>query len=204
MKTYPSRLAFISGLIVLILTVVNWIYAVEITPFFERAEILAGMSGVGIMLISFIWSEVVPIKPDEQYFDAVQGLKVSPFLNEDIKNELGWGTHMILTASSAVSVLVYWDNEVLIQRGLFNRNKFKPGKICFQCSERGKPISLVSTKHYPDAIEFNTILTDIPSLYIYPLNSRGWLIIAGAAERCFNKNDIIWFDGWSAKLTQIL
>ena len=81
---------------------------------------------------------------------------------------------------------------------------FVPKKICLQSMETGKLISLVNTKYYPGKEEFDSVIKDLPSIVISPLNDKGFLLIGGWSERCFTKSDEIWIKGWTNKISSQL
>ena len=51
-----ARLCLFSGLLVLGLAVFNALSADTFSPALQRAEVLAGMAGVGLMLVAVLWT----------------------------------------------------------------------------------------------------------------------------------------------------
>ena len=43
---------------------------------------------------------------------------------------MAWGTKLLLTATPAAAILVYWDNTIILKRGLIGKGDFIPGAIC--------------------------------------------------------------------------
>ena len=68
---------------------------------------------------------------------------------------------------------------------------------------KNKYISLVSTKFYPGKQEFDNIVKNLPSVIVFPIGNKGWIIIGGWSERCFTKSDELWIDGWAKKLLSL-
>ncbi len=199
-----ARVCLFSGICVLMTSVVNAYTAEIITPSFQRAEVIAGISGVSLMLVAFLWTEVTPAPKVKADLTGHQGFELQTDLSVDLKNELAWGSHQILKATSASTILVYWDNKVLLKRGLIINKEFKPGDICKRASVKGKLVSLVNTSMFPGRKEFDTILDSLPSVIIYPMSSKGWVIVGGWTVRCFTNSDEIWISGWSERLKEKL
>ena len=97
--------------------------------------------------------------------------------------------------------MIYWNNTVLLKRGLISDSQFVPKDICKRSIQSGKMISLVNTKYYPGRIEFDSILNNLPSIIVFPLSNKGWLIVGGWSERCFTKSDEKWISGWASKIS---
>ncbi len=68
----PARAVLICALLLLGLTVANAGLAESVTPDLQRAEVLAGMAAVGLMLVAVLWTranprsaEKVPLQGDQ-------------------------------------------------------------------------------------------------------------------------------------------
>ena len=195
-----ARLCLFSGLLVLGLAVFNALSADTFPPALQRAEVLAGMAGVGLMLVAVLWTRAVPLSPEAVNLEGEQGLLIAEGLTNELRTELAWGSHQFLTATSAASMLVYWDDTVLIRRGLITDRVFQPGEICRRCTKRQELISLVKTALYPGREEFDPVLPGLPAVMVQPLGERGWIVLGGWSERCFTRADERWLTGWAERL----
>ena len=195
-----ARLCLFSGLLVLGLAVFNALSADTFPPALQRAEVLAGMAGVGLMLVAVLWTRAVPLSPEAVNLEGEQGLLIAEGLKNELRTELAWGSHQFLTATSAASMLVYWDDTVLIRRGLITDRVFQPGEICRRCTKRQELISLVKTALYPGREEFDPVLPGLPAVMVQPLGERGWIVLGGWSERCFTRADERWLTGWAERL----
>ena len=195
-----ARLCLFSGLLVLGLAVFNALSAATFPPALQRAEVLAGMAGVGLMLVAVLWTRAVPLSPEAVNLEGEQGLLIAEGLTNELRTELAWGSHQFLTATSAASMLVYWDDTVLIRRGLITDRVFQPGAICRRCMKRQELISLVKTALYPGREEFDPVLPGLPAVMVQPLGERGWIVLGGWSERCFTRADERWLTGWAERL----
>ena len=200
----PARYVLSMGILVLLLTVVNASTAHTINPELQRAEVIAGLAAVGLMLISVLWTRANPRSAERQELSGEQGLVMVEDLDERVRQELGWGSHMLLTATSAATLLVYWRGRVLLRRGLIAPSSFKPGAICQRAMERNTLVSMVKTALFPGRGEFDAVLPELPAVVVSAIGHDGVVILGGWSERCFTRSDEIWLKGWIERLRTTL
>ena len=200
----PAQVVLFSGLLVLVLAVTNASTADRITPDLQRAEVLAGLAAVGLMLVAVLWTRANPRSADQVDLQGEQGLVMDQQTSADLREELGWGSHMLLTATPASTVLVYWRGQVILRRGLIRADTFKPGDICNRVMERETTISLVNTELFPGRTEFDSVLQNLPAVVISPLGKNGVVVVGGWSKRCFSQSDERWLEGWTQRLKNSL
>ncbi len=198
-----SNISIFIGFIMLTLSLVNAITINELSPAIIRAEVLSALTSITILLIGFLQEIPTRKQNNKLTIKGKEGFYISDELTQEEKNELAWGTHMILTATASVTVLIYNKGTTILRRGIISEDIFKPGKICLSSTQKSKYISLVSTKFYPGKAEFDPIVKDLPAVIVLPISSDCWLIVGGWSERCFTKSDEIWLEGWSKKISSI-
>ncbi|MEI6614988.1 MAG: cofactor assembly of complex C subunit B [Cyanobium sp. ELA507] len=196
-----ARTALLLGVVGLVLTVLNQATAPSLDPPLERASVLAGILSVLLMLAGALWQQVIPAPAERVGLEGQEGLLLDPLLPADLREELGWGSTMLLTATPAAVVLVQRGDQCLLRRGLLASTPFLPGPICRQASERQRPISLVDLAPYPGRGEFMGLLEGLPAVVVQPLGSSAWLVVGGWAPRCFSRADLVWIEGWARRLT---
>ena len=213
---FGARVSLSAGVLLLLLAVGNVFTAEAIDPTLQRAEVLAGMAAVGLMLVAVLWTRAQPLAPTAVELPGEQSLKLVPELSELCRTELAWGSHLLLTATSAATILVAWDGTVVLRRGLVpegllvddqdgaNGESFSPGPICERAQRQGQLVSLVKTALYPGRTEFDPVLPGLPSVMVQPLGNRGWVVLGGWSERCFSRSDERWFTGWCERLRTTL
>ena len=213
---FGARVSLSAGVLLLLLAVVNVFTAEAIDPTLQRAEVLAGMAAVGLMLVAVLWTRAQPLAPTAVELPGEQSLQLLPELSELCRTELAWGSHLLLTATSAATILVAWDGTVVLRRGLVpeallvddqdgaNGESFTPGPICERAQRQGQLVSLVKTALYPGRTEFDPVLPGLPSVMVQPLGDRGWVVLGGWSERCFSRSDERWFTGWCERLRTTL
>ena len=196
----PARVVLFSGLLVLVLAVTNASTADLITPDLQRAEVLAGLAAVGLMLVAVLWTRANPRSADQVDLQGEQGLVMDEQNSTELREELGWGSHMLLTATPAATVLVYWRGHVILRRGLIRAAAFEPADICNRAMERETTISLVNTELFPGRTEFDSVLQNLPAVVICPLGKNGVVVVGGWSKRCFSQSDERWLEGWTERL----
>jgi hypothetical protein len=197
----PARVTLGTGVAGLLLVVVNQLSTPLPDPPLVRASVLAALFAVGLMLVAVLWTRAVPEAAGRADLQGEEGLELAPGLPPQLLQELGWGSQMLLTASPAAVVLVLWQGEVLLRRGLLATTTFTPGPICARALERGKAISLVNLALYPGRDEFDSLLPGLPAVLIQPLGDQGLVLLGGWSPRCFSRSDLTWVEGWALRLT---
>ena len=200
----PARAVLICALLLLGLTVTNAGVAETVTPEFQRAEVLAGMAAVGLMLVAVLWTQANPKSADKVPLMGKQGLVMTDQLSVVQNQELAWGSHMLLTATPAASVLVLWRKQVVLRRGLISQESFQPGAITKRAMERERTISMVNTTLFPGRAEFDAMLPSLPAIVVCPMGNEGAVIVGGWSPRCFTRSDERWLEGWTQRLRTTL
>ena len=199
-----SSLVIIFGAFLLILSIINIVSANQVNPTLVRAETISGIASIALITIGYLWTEIKPKQPSKAKLNGKEGFELCNELTEDQKNELAWGSQQILTATAASTILIYWDNKVILRRGLISKNTFKPGEICKRSIDQKRLISLVNTELFPGREEFDGVLNNLPAVIVYPLENRGLTIVGGWSKRSFTNSDEKWISGWSDKLYVLL
>ena len=200
----PARVVLICALLLLGLTVTNAGLAETVTPELQRAEVLAGMAAVGLMLVAVLWTRANPKSAEKVPLKGEQGLVMADQFSKDQQQELAWGSHMLLTATPAASVLVLWRQQVVLRRGLISQDSFQPGPITKRALERDQTISLVNTTLFPGRAEFDAMLPSLPAIVVCPMGNEGAVIVGGWSPRCFTRSDERWIEGWTQRLRTTL
>ena len=199
-----SILVIIFGSFLLILSIINIATAIQVNPTLVRAETISGIASIALITIGYLWTDIKPKQPSKANLDGKKGFELCNELTEDQKNELAWGSQQILTATAASTILIYWDNKVILRRGLISEKIFEPGEICKRSIDQKRLISLVNTELFPGRDEFDSVLSNLPAVIVYPLKNRGLTIVGGWSKRSFTNSDEKWISGWSDKLYVLL
>jgi hypothetical protein len=103
----PARVSLSVGVVGLLLVVINQLTAAAQEPALTRAGVLAALLAVGLMLVAVLWTRAVPEAASRASLQGREGLELAADLPESVRQELGWGSQMLLTASPAAVVLVW-------------------------------------------------------------------------------------------------
>jgi hypothetical protein len=196
----PARVVLIVGLGGLLVAVVNQLSAPQLDPPLERASVLASLLAVVLMVVAALWQRVVPEAAARANLLGEEGYALVEGLPDDLVQELGWGSSMILSATPAATLLLHDGRRTLLRRGLLDSADFTPGAICRQARSRQRAISLVDLKPYPGRAEFDGVLAGLPSVVVQPVGVAGVLLVGGWSPRCFSESDLRWIDGWARRL----
>ena len=199
-----SNLVIVFGAFLLFLSIINIATASEINPTLVRGETLSGIASISLITIGYLWNDVKPKEPTKVNLKGQEGFDLSKDLSEEQKYELAWGSQQILTATASSTILIYWDNKVILRRGLITNDLFIPGEICNRAMEQQRLISLVNTEVFPGRHEFDSVLKELPAVIVYPLSNRGLMIVGGWSKRSFTNSDEKWISGWSDKVFDLL
>ena len=191
------------GSILFIFQIANY-YSIEtITPEIERAQVLAAIASLIIILIGFLFKQFEPLSGDKVDLKGENKFLFDKNIPVQVIDELAWGSEAILTSTAAASILIHNDGVNILRRGITTGNDFKPGETCLRSIKDMKLISLANTKFYPGRDEFFNFCADIPSILVVPINNKAFILIGGWSPKCFTKSDEKWINNWSKKINNI-
>lgn len=198
----PARVVVGLGILGLVLTVVNQATAPGLEPPLERAAVLAGILSVLLMLVGVLGERVLPAEAERAPLTGREGVELAEGLPPALARELGWGSTLLLTATPAAVVLVLWEGQAVLRRGLLADSTYVPGPIAERALSTGRAISLVDLRLYPGRDEFESLLAGLPSVLVQPIGERGLLLLGGWSARCFSRSDLLWVEGWCRRLSE--
>lgn len=173
----------------------------DLTPSQARSDVMGVILSGVLILVGLIWQRVQPRLPDAVELIGREGLEFAPDLPESVKIELAWASHLLLTNTVTKSLIVYYQGEVLLRRGILRENsEVKVSNIIKRVLETGKAVYLVNLNLYPAKIEFDYLPENTQGLICQPIGKEGVLILAANAPRSYTKQDEIWIEGIADKL----
>ena len=190
----------IIGSILFSLQLINFVSIEQFSPEIERAQVLAAISSIIIILIGFLFQRISPISGEKVTLKGENGFIYDPSIPKELLNELAWGSEAVLTSTAAASILISNKGKNILKRGIISKRNFIPKDICLRSLKENKFISLVNTKFYPGSEEFDDFCENIPSVLIIPINKQCFILVGGWSSRCFTKSDEKWITNWSRKL----
>ena len=197
---FNGRTIISLGIVFFIFQLINFISIEEINPEIERAQVLAALTSIIIILIGVLFERINPKSGEKVLLKGDNKFIYDKKIPGDLLEELAWGSEAILTSTAAASILINYKNKNILRRGIISHKDFNLGEICKRSIKDMKMISLVNTKFYPGSEEFDDFCKDIPSVLIIPVNQQCFILVGGWSSRCFTKSDEKWIMNWSRKL----
>jgi len=200
---FNGKSLILIGIVIFIFQIVNFFSIETITPELERAQVLAAIASLIIILIGFLFKQFEPLAGEKVDLKGENKFLFDKSIPDQVIDELAWGSEAILTSTAAAAILIHNDGVNILIRGITSSNEFKPGETCLRSIKDMKLISLANTKFYPGRDEFLDFCADIPSILIVPINSKAFILIGGWSAKCFTKSDEKWINNWSKKINNI-
>ena len=200
---FNGKSLILIGTILFIFQIANFFSIEIITPELERAQVLAAIASLIIILIGFLFKQFAPLSGEKVELNGENKFLFDNNIPDEVIDELAWGSEAILTSTAAAAILIHNDGVNILRRGITSSNDFKPGETCLRSIKDMKLISLANTKFYPGRDEFFNFCADIPSILVVPINSKAFILIGGWSAKCFTKSDEKWINNWSKKINNI-
>ena len=200
---FNGKSLILVGAILFIFQIANFISIETITPELERAQVLAAIASLIIILIGFLFKQFEPLAGEKVALKGENKFLFDGNMPDEVIDELAWGSEAILTSTEAAAILIHNDGVNILRRGITSSNDFKPGETCLRSVKDMKLISLANTKFYPGRDEFFNFCAEIPSILVVPINSKAFILIGGWSAKCFTKSDEKWINNWSKKINNI-
>ncbi|WP_204152138.1 cofactor assembly of complex C subunit B [Leptolyngbya sp. CCY15150] len=187
------------------LLMVNRLVTPVLTESQARADVLGVIACAVLILTGLLWQRVQPRSPDAVELVGEEGFELDPTLPDDIKTELAWASHLLLTNTVTRSLVVYYDGHTILRRGILGTvPQVTPGTIVQRVMTTQKPVYLVKLDLYPGRVEFNYLPDNTQGVICQPLGDRGVIILGANVPRSYTAQDEAWVSGLSDKLALTL
>ena len=200
---FNGKSLILIGTILFIFQIANFFSIEIITPELERAQVLAAIASLIIILIGFLFKQFEPLAGEKADLKGENKFIFDKNVPNEVIDELAWGSEAILTSTAAAAILIHNDGVNILRRGITSSNEFRPGDTCLRSTKDMKLISLANTKFYPGRDEFSDFCPEIPSILVVPINAKAFILIGGWSAKCFTKSDEKWINNWSKKINNI-
>ncbi|MGC9505699.1 cofactor assembly of complex C subunit B [Baaleninema sp.] len=179
--------------------------ASELTSWQSRSDAVGVIISALLVLTGLLWQRVQPVPPEAVILEGEEGFELAEDLPEVVKTELAWASHLLLTNTVTKSLVVWYDDRVLLRRGVLSPNpQVKPGAIVERVLDKQKPVYLVKLDLYPGKVEFDYLPFNTQGLICQPLNRKGVLVLGANAPRSYTQQDERWIEGIAEKLAASL
>jgi Cofactor assembly of complex C subunit B, CCB2/CCB4 len=187
------------------LLILNRVLTPELTNTQARSDVLGVILSALLILSGLIWQRVQPRLPDSVTLIGPEGLELLPDLPDPLQLELAWASHSLLTNTVSRSVVIWYQGQTLLRRGVLGPvAQVKPGAILQRVLDKQKPIYLVDLKLYPGRVEFDYLPENTQGVICQPIGSEGVLILAANAPRSYTQQDERWVAAIADKLAHNL
>ncbi|AFY94781.1 cofactor assembly of complex C subunit B [Chamaesiphon minutus] len=195
----------VAGSIAGTLLMINRVLTPELTDSQARSDAVGVILTAVLILTGLLWQQVQPRQPDSVILEGTEGFELLPTLPDDLKTELAWASHLLLTNTVTRSIVIYYRGQVLLRRGvLAPKVEVTPGAILNLVLSKQKAIYLVDTKIYPGRFEFDYLPPNTQGIICQPLGPEGVAILGANAPRSYTKQDETWIEGIANKLANSL
>lgn len=199
------QLPFVVGGLVGVMLLINRLLTSQLTESQSRSDALGVIASAVLILTGLLWQQVQSRSPDAVLLIGEEGLELAADLPDEVKTELAWASHLLLTNTVTRSLVVVYQGKVLLRRGILGKNpEVKPGAILKRVLEKQKPVYLVDLKVYPGRIEFDYLPENTQGVICQPLGMQGAIVLGANAPRSYTKQDENWIEGIAQKLADTL
>lgn len=197
LRLMPIVVGILAGSLLLI----NRLLTPNLTDAQARSDALGVILSALLILTGLIWQRIQPRSPDSVVLNGTEGFELAPDLPDPVKTELAWASHLLLTNTVTRSLVVWYDGQQLLRRGVLGPASLQtPGTIVQRVLQTQKPIYLVNLQLYPGKIEFDYLPDNTQGVICQPLGDRGVFILGANAPRSYTRQDENWISGIADKL----
>ena len=123
---FNGKSLILVGVILFIFQIANFISIDTITPELERAQVLAAIASLIIILIGFLFKQFQPLAGEKASLKGENKFLFDKNMPDEVIDELAWGSEAILTSTAAAAILIHNDGVNILRRGITSSNDFKP------------------------------------------------------------------------------
>ncbi len=197
LRLLPIAVGGLAGTLLL----VNRLLTVSLTDSQARSDALGIIEGAILLLVGVLWQQIQPRSPETVNLIGESGFELDAELPDNVKTELAWASHLLLTNTVTRSLVVYYDGKTLLRRGVLGKKEtVTPGAILKRVLQNQKPVYLVNLNLYPGKVEFDYLPENTQGIICQPIGDKGALILGANAPRSYTKQDENWVAGIGDKL----
>lgn len=201
LRSLPIVVGSIAGTLLMI----NRLLTPSLTDSQARSDVMGVILCAVLILTGLLWQRVQPRSPDTVKLIGPDGFDLHPQLPPSVKTELAWASHLLLTNTVTRSIVLYYDGQVLLRRGVFGpAATVIPGAIVQRVLQKQAPVYLVKLDLYPGRVEFDYLPENTQGVICQPVGDRGVLILGANAPRSYTAQDEAWVAGIADKLANTL
>ena len=201
LRLLPIAVGGLAGCLLL----VNRLLTPDLTNAQSRSDALGVIISAVLILTGLLWQQVQPRTPERVDLLGEEGFELDPDLPDRLKTELAWASHLLLTNTVTRSLIVWYDDKILLRRGILaTKREITIGPILQRVLDKQAPVYLVALYVYPGRIEFDYLPENTQGVICQPLGKRGAMILAANAPRSYTRQDEKWISAITDKLENTL
>uniref|UniRef100_A0A832M4I6 Cofactor assembly of complex C subunit B n=1 Tax=Oscillatoriales cyanobacterium SpSt-402 TaxID=2282168 RepID=A0A832M4I6_9CYAN len=201
LRLLPIAVGAIAGTLLFI----NRLLTPNLTDFQARSDALGIIACAILILTGLLWQQIQPRLPESVELIGEEQFELQPDLPEAVQTELAWASHLLLTNTVTRSLVVWYNNQVLLRRGILPAKRdITPGPILQRVLSQQKPVYLVALKVYPGRVEFDYLPENTQGVICQPIGKNGALILGANAPRSYTRQDEQWIRAIAEKLDYTL
>jgi len=179
----------------------NRMVTANLTTSQSRADALGVLLSAVLILTGLLWQQVQPKIPESVTLVGDEGFIIDDSVPELIKTELAWASHILLTNTVTKVVVVYYDHQTILRRGILGKSdRLNIGPIAERVMKIQKPVYLVKLELYPGRIEFDYLPENTQGVIVQPLGEKGVMVLGANVPRSYTKQDENWVAAIADKL----
>ena len=179
----------------------NRMVTANLTTSQSRADALGVLLSAVLILTGLLWQQVQPKLPESVTLVGEEGFTIAESLPEAIKTELAWASHILLTNTVTKVVVIYYDRQTILRRGIFGKSdQLNIGTITERVMKTQKPVYLVKLELYPGRVEFDYLPENTQGVIVQPLGEKGVMVLGANVPRSYTKQDENWVAAIADKL----
>lgn len=180
---------------------INRLFTPTLTTSQARSDVVGVIVSAVLILLGLLWQQIQPRSPEAVKLVGQDVFDLEETLPEEIKTELAWASHLLLTNTVTKSVVVVWGDRVLLRRGTMSEvSTVTPGAILQRVLEKQKPVYLVQLGLYPGRVEFDYLPENTQGLICQPMGQKGVMVLGANVPRSYTKQDENWIAGIANKI----
>ncbi|NEQ99391.1 MAG: cofactor assembly of complex C subunit B [Cyanothece sp. SIO2G6] len=200
-----QTLPIVAGAIAGTALMVNRLFTPTLTSSQSRSDVVGVIVSAVLILMGLLWQQIQPRPPEAVDLVGEEGFELEESLPDAVKTELAWASHLLLTNTVTKSVVVWWDDQVLLRRGILGpASTVTPGAILKRVLAKQTPVYLVQLSLYPGRVEFDYLPENTQGVICQPVGDRGVMILGANVPRSYTKQDENWIAGIADKLGDTL
>lgn len=201
LRLLPLAVGAIAGTLLML----NRVTTPVLTDSQARSDALGVLVSALLILTGLLWQQVQPRPPESVTLVGSEGFELADDLPESVQKELAWLSHTLLTNTVTRSLVIWYDDRVLLRRGVLGANeKVVPGAIVNRVLKTQKPVYLVNLTLYPGRVEFDYLPENTQGVICQPMGEKGVLILGANAPRSYTVQDENWIAAIAEKLDDTL